>query len=138
MSMDIASLDLARLTALVTASYVKSHTVAAGDVPHVIGVISGALANVGGSPAEPSAPVREPMVPIKKSVTPEYIVCLDCGKRVKMLKRHLRTAHGLSVGEYRDRWNLPREYPMVAPSYAEKRSTLAVRIGLGHKRHSEE
>ncbi len=88
------------------------------------------LATLG--PVEP-APKPTPAVPIKRSVTPDYIVCLDDGKKLKMLKRHLKTAYNMTPAEYRERWGLPRDYPMVAPNYAKQRSKLAKKFGLGQK-----
>ena len=86
-----------------------------------------------GAPAEATAERPDPAVPIKKSVTPDYVICLEDGKKLKMLKRHLRTAYDMSPDEYRQRWELPGDYPMVAPNYAKQRSELAKKIGLGRK-----
>ncbi len=103
---------------------------AAAELPSVVAAVHQALATLG--PEEP-APKPEPTVPIKQSVKPEYIVCLEDGKKQKMLKRHLRTAHELTPDDYRKRWGLPPDYPMVAPNYAKTRSELAKKIGLGRK-----
>ena len=117
----------------IVAAHLSNNTVALGDIPRLIHEVYGALSTLGGesearlAPAEP----QEPAVPIKKSIMPEYLVCLEDGKKLKMLKRHLRTAYGLSPEQYREKWNLPSDYPMVAPNYAKKRSSLARQIGLG-------
>jgi predicted transcriptional regulator len=116
----------------IVAAHLSNNTVAVGDIPRLIHEVYGALSGLGqdAAPRLP-APPQEPAVPIKKSVMAEYIVCLEDGKKLKMLKRHLRTAYGLSPEQYREKWNLPADYPMVAPNYAKKRSSLARQIGLG-------
>jgi predicted transcriptional regulator len=117
----------------IIASYVQKNPVPVAELPTVIASVYRAL-SVG--PAEP-APVPEarpePAVPVKRSVTPDFIVCLEDGKKLKMLKRHLATAYGMTPDDYRQRWNLPADYPMVAPNYAAQRSTLAKQIGLGSR-----
>ena len=121
---------LLSLTTEIVAAHVSNNTVALGELPTLIEQVYRSLTNVGVEPA----PVEErpqPAVPIKKSVTPEYIVCLEDGKKLKMLKRHLKTAYNMTPEEYRDRWGLPADYPMVAPNYARQRSSLAKQIGLG-------
>jgi predicted transcriptional regulator len=128
---DKPSPELLELTTKVVAAHVANNPIAVTDVPGLIATVHQALATLG--PEEP-APRPEPAVPIKQSVKPEYIVCLDDGKKLKMLKRHLRTAYNMTPAEYRERWGLPRDYPMVAPNYAKKRSELAKKIGLGRKR----
>jgi predicted transcriptional regulator len=100
------------------------------DLPQVIREVYQTLSVLGGA-APAAAEKPTPAIPVKKSVTPEYIVCLEDGKKLKMLKRHLRTAYNMSPEEYRDKWGLPADYPMVAPSYAKQRSKLAKQIGLG-------
>ncbi len=127
---DKPSPELLELTTKVVAAHVANNPIAVTDVPGLIATVHQALATLG--PEEP-APRPEPAVPIKQSVKPEYIVCLDDGKKLKMLKRHLRTAYDMSPDEYRERWGLPRDYPMVAPNYAKQRSELAKNIGLGRK-----
>ena len=117
-------------TTKVVAAHVANNPIAVTDVPGLIATVHQALATLG--PEEP-APRPEPAVPIKQSVKPEYIVCLDDGKKLKMLKRHLRTAYNMSPDEYRQKWGLPSNYPMVAPKYAAVRSELAKKIGLGRK-----
>ena len=124
--------DLLALTTEIVASYVANNTVAPGEVNGLIEQVFKTLANVnaeGGIAADRP----QPAVPIKRSVTPDYIVCLEDGKKLKMLKRHLKTAYNMTPEEYRERWGLPADYPMVAPSYAEKRSKLAKDIGLGKR-----
>lgn len=122
--------DLLPLVTDIVAAHLANNTVAVGDLPQLIRDVYGALASVGGAGAsEPERPT--PAVPIKRSVTPDYIICLEDGKKLKMLKRHLRTAYGMSPEEYRERWGLPPDYPMVAPNYAKQRSRLAKEIGLG-------
>jgi predicted transcriptional regulator len=122
--------DLLSLTAEIVAAHVSNNTVTVADLPQLIDQVYKTLANVGAEPApQPERP--QPAVPIKKSVTPDYIICLEDGKKLKMLKRHLKTAYDMSPEEYRDRWGLPADYPMVAPNYAKQRSRLAKQIGLG-------
>ncbi|BAV52619.1 MucR family transcriptional regulator (plasmid) [Mesorhizobium loti] len=121
------------LTADVVSAYVSNNPVPMGDLPSLIGQVHAALRGTaaGGSAAKPE-PI-EPAVPIKKSVTPEYIISLEDGKKFKSLKRHLSTHYGLTPDEYRAKWGLPADYPMVAPNYAAARSALAKTIGLGRK-----
>jgi predicted transcriptional regulator len=119
------------LTAQIVAAHVGHNAVPANGMPTLIQQVYSTLRGLG---AEPPAPEqREPAVPIKRSVFPDYIVCLEDGKKLKMLKRHLQTAYGMSVDQYREKWGLPPSYPMVAPNYAEHRSSLAKKIGLGRK-----
>ena len=119
------------LTAQIVAAHVGHNAVPANGMPALIQQVYSTLRGLG---AEPPAPEqREPAVPIKRSVFPDYIVCLEDGKKLKMLKRHLQTAYGMSVDQYREKWGLPPSYPMVAPNYAEHRSSLAKKIGLGRK-----
>ncbi|HLJ65146.1 MAG TPA: MucR family transcriptional regulator [Stellaceae bacterium] len=122
--------DLLALTTEIVASHVSNNTVAVGDLPQLINQVYQSLANIG--KAAPSVAERpQPAVAIKRSIHPDYIVCLEDGKKLKMLKRHLKTAYGMTPDEYRERWNLPADYPMVAPNYARQRSKLAKEIGLG-------
>ncbi len=114
----------------IVAAHLSNNTVSIGDIPRLIQEVYGALTGLGQAPA-PTVGRLEPAVPVKKSVTADYIVCLEDGKKLKMLKRHLRTAYGLTPEQYREKWGLPPDYPMVAPNYAKKRSTLARQIGLG-------
>ena len=120
---------LLALTTEIVAAHVANNTIAAGDLPNLIEQVYSTLATVpSGGPATER---RQPVTPIKKSVTPNYIVCLEDGKKLKMLKRHLKTSYGMTPQEYRERWGLPPDYPMVAPNYAAQRSALAKKIGLG-------
>lgn len=121
------------LSATLVAAYVSENTVAIADIPKLITTIYDALSSLG-KPKLEVAEHKEPAVPIKKSVTPDYIVCLEDGKKMKMLKRHLKKEFGLTPEQYRVKWGLPPEYPMVAPNYAAKRSEFAKKIGLGTSR----
>jgi predicted transcriptional regulator len=122
--------DLLALTTEIVAAHVSNNTVALGDLPQLINQVYNSLASIGVAPAPPAAR-PQPAVSIKKSVQADYIVCLEDGKRLKMLKRHLKTAYNMSPEAYRERWGLPPDYPMVAPNYARQRSHLAKEIGLG-------
>ena len=124
------SKDLLTLTTEIVAAHVSNNTVALSDLPQLINQIYNSLANIGTAPAAPAAR-PQPAVSIKKSVQPDYIVCLEDGKKLKMLKRHLKTAYNMSPEAYRERWKLSSDYPMVAPNYARQRSRLAKEIGLG-------
>ena len=120
------------LTADVVSAHVSNNSVAVSDLPKLIRDVFGALSALN-SPA-PQAPAKlEPAVSIRASIKPDYIVCLDDGKKLKMLKRHLMTHYGMTPDDYRAKWGLPADYPMVAPNYAEQRRSLAVKIGLGRK-----
>jgi predicted transcriptional regulator len=124
--------ELLELTTEIVAAHVSNNTVAVADLPELIQQIYKTLSSVGANGG--AAPERpQPAVPVRKSVTPDYIICLEDGKKLKMLKRHLKTAYNMTPEEYRDRWGLPPDYPMVAPNYAEQRSNLAKKIGLGTK-----
>ncbi len=127
--------DLLALTSDIVSSHVANNTVAVSDLPQLIQNVYATLAGLGQS-AEPERPRQEPAVPIRSSVKPDYIVCLEDGKKLKMLKRHLKTAYNMTPDEYRAKWGLPADYPMVAPNYAEARRQLAKNIGLGTKRAS--
>jgi predicted transcriptional regulator len=123
-----------RLTAQIVSAHVAHNNVAQTDLPALIAQVYGALTGLGQA-AEPEAPSRpEPAVSIRKSVTPEFLICLEDGKKLKMLKRHLSSAYGMTPDQYRERWGLPADYPMVAPAYAQQRSTLAKAIGLGTRK----
>jgi predicted transcriptional regulator len=122
--------DLLALTTEIVAAHVSNNTVAVGDLPQLINQVYNSLANIGDVPTAP-AERPQPAVPIKKSVHPDYIICLEDGKKLKMLKRHLKTAYNMSPEAYRERWGLTVDYPMVAPNYARQRSRLAKEIGLG-------
>ena len=124
---------LLTLTADIVAAHVSNNSVAVNDLPNLIANVHGALATIGNASA--AAEVRaEPKVPIRLSIKPDYIVCLEDGKRLKMLKRHLMTHYQMTPDQYRQKWGLNSDYPMVAPNYAEQRRTLAKSIGLGTKR----
>ena len=131
-TMPATSSDLIVLTAQITSAYCANNTVEADVLPGLIHQIYQALASVD-EPAAASVEKPTPAVPPKRSVFPDYIVCLEDGKKLKMLKRHLQSAYNMTPDAYRDRWGLPLDYPMVAPNYAEKRSVLAKQIGLGRK-----
>ena len=124
---------LITLTADVVAAHVSNNSVAVNDLPQLIANVHGALAALGGSGSAPEVR-QEPKVPIRSSIKPDYIVCLEDGKRLKMLKRHLMTHYQMTPDQYRQKWGLNSDYPMVAPNYAEQRRTLAKAIGLGTKR----
>ena len=120
-------------TAEIVGAYVRHHSVASADLPGLIATVGKELAGLGQAPAEPDEEKPRPAVPIKRSVTPDYIVCLEDGKKLKMLKRYLQTQYDMTPDEYRRRWGLKDDYPLVAPSYAARRSALAKKIGLGRK-----
>ena len=120
-----------RLTAQIVAAHVEHNAVQADALPGLIARVYHTLRDVGQVVAEPAKPV--PAVPVKQSVKPDFIICLEDGKKLKMLKRHLMTAYKMTPAQYRARWALPADYPMVAPSYAKVRSSLAKKIGLGRK-----
>lgn len=122
--------ELLGLTTQIVAAHVSNNTVAVNDLPQLIEQVYKTLSTVG-EDSKPEPERLTPAVPIKKSIQPDYIVCLEDGKKLKMLKRHLKTAYDMSPEEYRDRWGLPADYPMVAPNYAKQRSELAKQIGLG-------
>ena len=128
--------EVIEMTADIVAAYVSANSVAAGEVPALIRSVHKALIAVrdGGSAVEP--PPKDPAVPVKKSITPEFLICLEDGRRFKSLKRHLRSKYNLSPEEYRAKWGLPKDYPMVAPNYARARSDLAKRMGLGQARRA--
>ena len=128
-----ASGNTRALTAKIVAAFLRGNEVATHDLPGLIQATHAALVGVSLPPPEPMEQ-QQPAVSVKKSVTPGAVLCLECGKGQKMLKRHLQTAHGLSVDDYRSKWSLPTNYPMVAPNYAERRSALAKASGLGHSR----
>lgn len=125
---------LVDLTADIVSAYVSHNVIPASDVPTLINDIHGALGTLMGHPAEPPKEDQKPAVPPKKSITPDYLICLEDGKRFKSLKRHLKTHYDLSPEQYREKWGLPSDYPMVAPNYAEARSRLAKEMGLGQRR----
>ena len=122
--------EILAMTAQIVSAHVKSNSVPPDALPDLIRDVHRAVSSLGVAPPPP--PERpQPAVPIKKSIFPDYIVCLEDGKKLKMLKRHLMSAYGLTPEQYRERWGLSSDYPMVAPNYAQHRSTLAKKIGLG-------
>ena len=123
---------LLTLTADIVAAHVSNNSVGMADLPDLIARVHRALAGLGG-PAEEPVEEQKPAVSIRSSVKPDYIVCLEDGKKLKMLRRHLMTHYGMTPDDYRIKWNLPKDYPMVAPNYAETRRALAKQIGLGTK-----
>ena len=122
--------ELLELTTKIVAAHVANNAITATDIPGLIATVHETLATLG---TEKAAAKPEPAVPIKQSVTPDYIICLEDGKKQKMLKRHLKTAHSMTPDDYRKRWGLPPDYPIVAPNYAATRSELAKKIGLGRR-----
>ena len=122
------------LTASIVSAYVSNNSVPTAELPALIGQVHSALTRVSSGHGEVPLEPPKPAVSVKKSITPDYIVCLEDGKKFKSLKRHLRTHYDLSPEEYRDKWALPADYPMVAPNYAAARSALAKKMGLGRKR----
>jgi len=122
--------DLLSMTTEIVASHVRNNTVAQGEIAELIRTVHAALSEVstGTTTERPN-----PAIAVRRSVTPDYIVCLEDGKKLKMLKRHLKTAYDMTPEEYRERWGLPADYPMVAPNYARQRSALAKKIGLGRR-----
>lgn len=126
--------EIVELTAEIVSAYVSNNAVSVTDLPQLIHDVHVALNRLAGGRAETAAEPQKPAVNPKKSITPEYIVCLEDGKKFKSLKRHLRTHYDLSPEEYREKWGLPADYPMVAPNYAAARSALAKKMGLGQQR----
>ncbi len=128
--------ELVELTTEIISAYVSNNTVVAGDLPAMIADVYEALSKAAAKASHPLKEEMKPAVPIKKSVMPDYIICLEDGKKFKSLKRHLRTHYNLTPEEYREKWGLPHDYPMVAPNYAAARSELAKKMGLGQRRRS--
>ncbi len=131
MSENSSTQGILGLTAQIVSAHVSNNVVSRDALPELITQVYNTLISAGVEPVEPEK--LQPAVPIKKSVFPEYIVCLEDGKKLKMLKRHLQTSYSMTPEQYRDKWSLPHDYPMVAPKYAEHRSELAKKIGLGRK-----
>ena len=129
--------ELLRMTAKIVASYVGNNALSADQVSEIIHTVSSALEQLGQGESGANKAAGKPAVPIRRSITPDYIICLEDGRKLKMLKRHLRTAFGMTPDEYRARWGLPVDYPMVAPNYARRRSEFAKKIGLGQKRRKD-
>lgn len=122
------------LTAEIVSAYVSNNTVPASEIPNLINQVHSALSRVSGKSADTLLEPLKPAISLKKSITPEYIVCLEDGKKFKSLKRHLRTQYNMTPEQYREKWGLSPDYPMVAPNYAAARSELAKQMGLGQQR----
>jgi predicted transcriptional regulator len=127
----IAEEELLRMTADVVAAYVSNNTLPTAQLAEVINAVYSSLKALEDQVTQPQPEPLKPAVPIRKSVTPEFLICLEDGKKLKMLKRHLRSTYNMTPDDYRAKWGLPPDYPMVAPSYAERRSEFAKKIGLG-------
>ena len=123
--------EVIEMTADIVSAYVGNNTVSAAELPALIQSVHRALAGVSGGAEIVEAAPRDPAVPIRRSITPDFIICLEDGRKFKSLKRHLRTKYNMSPEEYRAKWGLPKDYPMVAPNYAKARSDLAKQMGLG-------
>lgn len=123
--------DLLALTSEIVAAHVSNNTVTVTELPQLINQVYKSLATIGSGPVAVPVERPQPAVSVKKSVFPDYLICLEDGKKLKMLKRHLKTAYDMTPEQYRERWELPADYPMVAPNYARQRSRLAKEIGLG-------
>jgi predicted transcriptional regulator len=134
MSDNAANTDFIGLTAEIVSAYVSNNTVASSDIPALINQVHGALLRVSSGQVGASSEPLKPAVPVKRSINPDFIVCLEDGKKFKSLKRHLRTQYGITPEQYREKWGLPADYPMVAPNYAAARSQLAKQMGLGQQR----
>src|SRR6187399_1397606 len=125
--------EVIEMTADIVSAYVGNNSVSTADLPALIQSVHRALAGIAGGPEVVEPAPKEPAVPLKKSITPDYLICLEDGRKFKSLKRHLRTKYNMSPDEYRAKWGLPKDYPMVAPNYAATRSGLAKAAGLGRK-----
>ncbi|MBU6299631.1 MAG: MucR family transcriptional regulator [Alphaproteobacteria bacterium] len=123
--------DLLKLTSDIVAAYVSNNPLPVGELPAIIKSVYATMGSLAGATSSDVVTTQKPAVPLKKSVTPEYLICLEDGKKLKMLKRYLRSRYGLSPDQYRAKWNLPADYPMVASNYAAQRSEFAKKIGLG-------
>ncbi len=134
MSDNIAASNYIELAADIVSAYVSNNSVPSSDLASLINDVHTALLRVGGGTVEVPVEAPKPAIPVKKSVTPDYIVCLEDGKKFKSLKRHLRTQYNMTPEQYREKWGLPVDYPMVAPNYAKARSELAKEMGLGQQR----
>lgn len=126
--------ELVEFTTQIVSAYVSNNAVVAGDLPSLIGEVHSALSRASSNLAQTPKEELKPAVAVKKSLTPDYIICLEDGKKFKSLKRHLRTHYNMSPEEYREKWGLEPNYPMVAPNYAEARSSLAKKMGLGQRK----
>ena len=126
--------EILRMAVDIVSAYVGNNTVAADQVPDVISSVYGSLSSLDGMDSNSNSEPPKPAISIRRSVNPDYIVCLEDGKKLKMLKRHLRAVYNMTPDEYRSKWDLSADYPMVAPNYASQRSELAKKIGLGRKK----
>ena len=126
--------ELVTITATIVAAYVSNNSISSSELPALIAETHAALSRAAGKVVSPDREESKPRIAVKKSVMPDYIICLEDGKKFKSLKRHLRTHYNLSPEEYREKWGLPPDYPMVAPNYANARSQLAKKMGLGTRR----
>ena len=122
------------MTVDIVAAYVSNNSMPANEVPEVINTVFSSLSGVEGGGSEQAAEPAKPAVNVRRSITPDYLICLEDGKKLKMLKRHLKSAYDMTPEEYRAKWNLPADYPMVAPNYSAERSNFAKKIGLGRKK----
>jgi predicted transcriptional regulator len=123
--------EMLRMTTSVVSAYVGNNSLPPAQIPDVIKTVYGSLTSLGR--AGPGRDLPRPAVPVRRSITPDYIICLEDGRKLKMLKRHLRTTYNMTIEDYRQKWGLPVDYPMVAPNYAKQRSAFAKRIGLGRR-----
>ena len=126
--------EILRMAVDIVSAYVGNNTVATDQVPDVISSVYASLSSLDGLQSEANAEPLKPAVSVRRSVNPDYIVCLEDGKKLKMLKRHLRAAYNMTPDDYRAKWGLPADYPMVAPNYSSQRSEFAKKIGLGRKK----
>jgi len=126
--------EMLRMAVDIVSAYVGNNPVPANQVPEVISTVYSSLTGLDGSSAGTASEPLKPAVAVRRSITPDYLICLEDGKKLKMLKRHLRAVYGMSPEEYRAKWGLPADYPMVAPNYAKQRSNFAKQIGLGRKK----
>ena len=134
MAEDSGESSYIQLTANIVSAYVSNNTVPSAEIPNLIGQIHSALLRVSGGQAPSPAEPLKPAVPLKRSITSDYLICLEDGKKFKSLKRHLMTSYGMTPDQYRTKWGLPDSYPIVAPNYAAQRSALAKTMGLGQAR----
>jgi predicted transcriptional regulator len=125
--------NVMKLAVDIVSAYVSNNPLPSAQITEVIRTVYGTLESLSGTTAEVREEAPKPAVPVKKSVTPDYLICLEDGKKLKMLKRHLRTNYGMTPDEYKAKWGLPADYPIVAPNYASQRSEFAKKIGLGRK-----
>jgi len=134
MSENLPSTNFIELAADIVSAYVSNNSVPSGELPALINDIHSSLVKIAGGVADIPTETLKPIVSVKRSITPDYLVCLEDGKKFKSLKRHLRTQYNMTPEQYREKWNLAPDYPMVAPNYARERSSLAKKMGLGQQR----